>query len=255
MLICFCKIPLAPDPADLWIAPRKTKTMKNIEAETARLAGLHIDLNQKLRSGNMTLDQFEWWLNQPKNTREALMTGEKPSEKTARATESTEKFGLLVDLGIITVPDDYVHESRLAKFDKENRKKFYCYNEAITDKNYPNPTRILKPGDQLRVRAFKQSASGTTTSEERMAFLETQKAVHTGAQGASLVFEQKRDQLPKGKWYASFDEKDCLWKDADGNHRVPDVDCSSDGIFGFDLGYFGSVWDDDDAFLCFCDIQ
>ncbi len=88
-----------------------------------------------------------------------------------------------------------------------------------------------------------------------MAFLATQKAIHTGAQGASLVFDQKRDQLPKGKWYASFDEKHRLWKDAHGNHGVPDVDASSDGDFWFGLGYFEDVWDVDDAFLCFCDIE
>jgi hypothetical protein len=88
-----------------------------------------------------------------------------------------------------------------------------------------------------------------------MVFLATQKAIHTGAQGASLVFEQKRGELPKGKWYASFDEKDRLWKDADGYHRVPYVNAYSDGDFDFNLGYFGPVWHGNNAFLCFCDIE
>ena len=167
----------------------------------------------------------------------------------------SEKFTLLLDLGIITVPDDYVHEEQLKTFGKQNRKKFYYYNDEITDKNFPNPTRVLKPGDKLRVRAFKQVVGGTTTSEERMAFLATQKAIHTGAQGASLVFDQKRDQLPKGKWYASFDEKDRLWADADGDHGVPGVHCISDGAFEFSLGSFVNVWDDGTAFLCFCDVE
>lgn len=38
--------------------------MKNIEAETAKLAGLQIDLLQKVRSGKITLKEFEDFLNQ-----------------------------------------------------------------------------------------------------------------------------------------------------------------------------------------------
>lgn len=166
-----------------------------------------------------------------------------------------EKFGFLADLGIITVPKDYVHETRLATFLKQNRKKFYGVNDNITDVNFSNPSRILKPGDQFRVRAFKQIVDGTTTSEERLAFLATQRAVLTGEQGASLVLEEKRDQLPKGYWYSSFDEKERLWKDADGLHRVPYVDAFSGGGFDFGLGYFEGVWNDFDALLCFCDVE
>ena len=182
------------------------------------------------------------------NVLQAIVSG---SVEPALKNEPAEKFALLVDLGIITVPDDYVHDKRLTTFGKQNRKKFYYYNAEITDKNFPNPTRVLKPGDKLRVRAFKQVVGGTTTSKERMAFLATQKATHTGAQGASLVFEQKRDELPKGKWYASFDEPERLWKDAGGRHRVPFVGAYSDGDFEFDLDYFENVWIDYDAFLCF----
>ena len=89
------------------------------------------------------------------------------------------RFELLADLGVITVPDDYVHEKQLGLFEKKNRKKFYFYNDAITDTNFSNPTRILKPGDKLWVRAFKQIVSGSTTSEERMTFLATKKAIHS----------------------------------------------------------------------------
>ena len=78
----------------------------------------------------------------------------------------------------------------------------------------------MKPGDRFRVRVFKQTVGGTTTSEERLAFLKSQNAVLTGAQGASLVFEEKRDQLPKGYWHTSLDENGRLWKDAGGRRRV-----------------------------------
>lgn len=166
-----------------------------------------------------------------------------------------DKFALLVDLGIITVPEGYDHATWLAKFKERNKEKFYFYNDDIADQNFPKPSRILKPGDRLRVRAYQQLVSGTTTSEERMTYLIAQGAVvFTGAQGASLVFAQKRDQLPKGKWYASFDQKECLWEDAFGVHRVPHVNAYSDGDFNFDLGHFEAVWYVDNAFLGFSDV-
>jgi hypothetical protein len=172
-----------------------------------------------------------------------------------RFSEPVEKFAMLDDLGVITVPDGYDHANQLAIFMKKNRKKFYDVNKDITDVNFSNPTRVLKSGDKLRVRVFKQVVGGITTSEERMAFLATQKAIHTGAQGASLVFEQKRDQLPRGKWYTSFDEPERLWKDSDGHHRVPYLYHHSDGDWYFYLDDFENVWDGGHCFLCFCDLD
>ncbi len=178
---------------------------------------------------------------------------DRSTEPTDPPVSETEKFALLVDLDIITVPDDYNHAKQLATFTKKNRKKFHGFNDNIIDANFPNPSRILKSGDKFRVRAFKQIVGGSTTSEERMAFLAMQKAVHVGAQGLSLVFNQKRDQLPKYRWYASFDEKDRLWTDADGGHVVPGVNVNPDGGFDWRLVHFENVWRDDFAFLCFCD--
>jgi hypothetical protein len=163
------------------------------------------------------------------------------------------KFALLCDLGVIKVTDDYDHATALKTFGEKNRKKFYYYNEALTDVNFANPTRVLKPGDKLWARAFAQVVGGTTTSIERMDFLRSQNAVFVGAQGASLVFEQKHDQLPKGKWYASFDEKERLWVDAGGDHGVPAVGAHSVGDFDFSLGRFERDWLRGRAFFCFSD--
>ena len=231
--------------------------MTTIDAGTAKLAGLQIDLLTKFRAGQMTLEHIEWFNGLSRTQRDMLSGADLTKLKQELPAEPTVKFALLVDLGIITVPDNYVHATHLASFKTKHqggKKSFYGYNNDLTDANFSNPTRILKPGDKLAVRAFKQIVPGTTTSEERMTFLATQNAVHTGAQGASLVFEQKRDQLPKGKWYASFDEKDRLWEDSDGHRRVPYVFAYSDVGFNFALGYFEDVWCDVGAFFCFCDL-
>jgi hypothetical protein len=36
---------------------------------------------------------------------------------------------------------------------------------------------------------------------------------------------------------------------------VPGVHCDSNGVFGFRLGSFESVWDGVSVFLCFCDVE
>src|SRR5207244_1674639 len=100
-----------------------------------------------------------------------LLSEAEPKNPSAQSV----KFAELADLGIITVPDDYDHATQLDKFMKANRKKFYDVNKNITDANFPNPSRVLKPGDKLRVRVFEQIVGGTTTSDECMKFLVEQK--------------------------------------------------------------------------------
>ncbi len=213
-----------------------------IGADTAKLAGLQIDMLQKFRSGHLTLAHVEWWQNLPKAERDRL----------SGATTPDPRFTLVTVLDI-TVPADYVHATQLTTFKNEHQKNCYFYNDNITDANFAKVTTPLTPGRKFKVKVWKQSVAGTTTSEERLAFLRSQKAVFTGAQGASLVFAQCRQMLQKGYWYASFDEKDSLCQDADGGHGVPHVDANSDGDFAFDLGHFEIDWHDGLCLLCFCD--
>ena len=171
----------------------------------------------------------------------------------------TEKFALLADLGTITVPEDYVHGTRLASFRAKYQdgefKRFHFYNDALTDANFPNPSRILKHSDKLSVRAFRQIAVGMTTSEERMLFLQTEGAVFTGAQGASLVWEQKCKELPKGYWYSSFNKNERLSEVADGHHMVPDIGAGVDGTYHFHVGHLNLDQGVGVALLCFCEVE
>lgn len=161
-----------------------------------------------------------------------------------------ERFELLNTFSI-TVPQGYSHATRLDSFGEKHRKESYYYDDAITDKNYSQATTKLEPGRKLKVKVFQ--IKGRVTSLDCMAHLRSQKAALVGAQGASLVYEQKKDELPVNRWSVSFDEKDALWVDATGYHRVPHVDRHSDGGFEFDLGRFEGNWDGDHCLLCFCD--
>ena len=87
-----------------------------------------------------------------------------------------------------------------------------------------------------------------------MNFLAKQNAILVGGQGVTLLQENKADEFPVGKWTVSFDQKDALWTDSVGDHRVPFVDRYSDGDWTFFLGDFEGDWYADDCLLCFCDL-
>ena len=131
----------------------------------------------------------------------------------------------------IIVPEDYDHATHLDAFKRERGKEFYYYNDAITDENFGKASIKITPGRKFKVEVFQ--ITKTMSSEACLKFLAEQGAILTGAQGASLVYEQAKDKLPKGRWHVSFDKKDCLWVDSGGRHRVPFVDACSDGDFKF----------------------
>jgi len=165
------------------------------------------------------------------------------------------RFRLFADLGILTVPEEYEHATQLETFQKNHRIHLQGYNCDMNDVNFSRPSRILKPGDRFSVRAYKQIASGTVTSEECLAFLETLNSHYVGAQGATLVFEQKRDQLPKGVHYLFMDERNHLWIDNGGSIRVPKVQVGIHGDFCLYLDFFEDAQNDFHVLLSFCDVS
>ena len=226
-----------------------------IGADAARLAGLQIDQLQKFRSGNLSLDHLERFLNLSSEAREERFSG---GGRVVVPTAPTVKFDVLGGLGTIVVPKGFNSTSCLAEFFAKHqggqKKTFAYYNEDVTDANFVKVSTRLSAGRRLRVTAYKQIVEGTTTSVERIAYLASQgENLLVGAQGLTLVVDQTRNQLPKGKWYSSFDKKEHLWKDADGYHRVPLVDANTDGSWDWDLGRFEKVWDQDRVFLGFRD--
>jgi len=159
-----------------------------------------------------------------------------------------EKFGLLMDLGKVRMSAD----PRLVTFTRRNRARLVFCNGGITDANFSNQSRILKPGDELGVRVFRQVVPGKTTAEERLEFCRRLEGnVFVGAQGVLPIFQQKRDKLPKGLRYNSFDNKECLWKDSSGCYGMPSLVALSRGGFNFDISCFENPLDDRDAFFSF----
>ncbi len=166
-----------------------------------------------------------------------------------KCSQQDNRFELITSFEV-TVPADYVHDTRLTTFGKANRKKFYYYNPELTDANFAK-TPALVPGKKFLVKAFQ--INGTPSSEDCLTQLRRVKATLTGAQGASLAYEQAKDKLPVSRWSLSFDEKDNL-PFVDGYHRVPHVYRDSDGDFKFYLDYFEDDWYDYCVLLAFCDL-
>jgi len=214
---------------------------KIIGADAVKLAGLQIDLLQKVRNGQRTFAHLEWFNRATKEDLDKFMS-------QGRVVDA--RFELINTFDLV-VPKGYNHATRLATFAKMHKSEFICYNSDITDKNFGKAMTKLVSGLKFKVDIFQIKTR--VGSEDCLAFLRSQKAVLTGAQGASLVYELAKNVLPANRWFASFDDKDALWKDSVGFHRVPYVYRVSDDGFEFRLGYFGAVWDGDVCLLCFRD--
>lgn len=207
------------------------------DGTTSKIPGWYITFQAALLMQAPRPDQIdqataEEWSGNQGNLKKVLADVLIPP-KEEKPTAPVEKFEVLVDLGVITVPDDYM------------------INPVFCGMNFSNPSRVLKPGDKLRVEACRQIVPGTTTSKERMAYLERCEGgnVYLGAQGIELVIEQKIGQLPRDYWYGSFDREENLPEDSGGRRRVPFVSVHSDGDWNRNLGYLGNDWTDDSAFF------
>lgn len=159
------------------------------------------------------------------------------------------KFSLLADFGTVEVPYGYVHSTAPGKFAEIDAEYSNYFNPASIAANL-NPSRMLKPGERLRVQAFKQTGSSETSKVDRMDFLHNQGAIYTGVRGAILVFEQKRQLLPEHSFFVSFDELECRLKVAGGCLLTYVCARGVQQLVG-DLNSFGMPWTTYNNFLCF----
>lgn len=166
-----------------------------------------------------------------------------------------QRFGPAIKEFEFTVPANYKHDSQLDTFAKKTKKlsTTHYFNNALTSSNFAKATNKLEPGKTYKVKIF--PILSQVSSEDCMTFLEKQNAILVGGQGITLLQDHKAGKFPVGKYTVSFDQKDALWIDSDGYHRVPSVHRSSDSARKFSLGYFENDWSDDDyCLLCFCDL-
>jgi hypothetical protein len=145
---------------------------------------------------------------------------------------------------IITVPDDYDHDTQISTSEgRRSNENFYLYCGGIKDENYSKTTDRLVPGKSYEVKLLKINE---VMPEDCLTFLINKKAMLVGAQGLSLVWYLKKDELPKDrKKIISLDNKDALWSETGRWHMIPLVRWESAYFWCFDTdvfeasGYYG----------------
>jgi len=165
--------------------------------------------------------------------------------------ETDDKRFQLVKTFKLTVPHDYVHETQLTTFSEKHCHEFISPHIKITDQKFANASTRLLPGKKYLVKIFQ--ITQRVSSTYCLSFLKKQQAIFTGAQGISLVWEQKKEMLPTNKFTVSFDEKKALWLDNVGHYRVPGINLTADNRASFSSGNFGMPWDNI-CLLCFCEL-
>lgn len=218
-----------------------------IEAETARLAGLQIDLLHKVRKGQVTLDQVEWLLNLRKDVRERL--------KRSVISKPNPLF-TLVDAFELVVPVNYHHDIQLRAFRKSHTRQKFGYNDAVNDNDCAQVTTKLEPSQKYVIKIF-QMKEPIASPEGCMEVLQEEGIIFTGAQGLSLVYEKSRAYIEADCRYFSFDRKDALpkWHATPKWHAdcpgVPYIAIRKDESF-FSLYPFDDVIRNGDRVVCFC---
>lgn len=184
-------------------------------------------------SGCFQTDDLEYIMNH----------GPQEWKEKARKQLAIQKFSPLKSFSL-TVPKEYNHNTQLGTLKSKD-------NDDVTDKNFKNTTQRLVPGKTYKVKIV--NICSRATSEECLDVYTREKAILVGTQGLSLVYQLKREEFSVGKWTISFDEEKALWKDTVGDRWVPVVHRDSDGVYKFDLGYFGGDWDGTYCLILFCD--
>ncbi len=161
------------------------------------------------------------------------------------AIEVSSSFEKLAEFQLI-VPEKFL----IKTFRKKHKKGFSYFDPNLIDKNF-NPSQPLLPG--VTKTALIYRLKKRKTSDECLAFISSQNGQLPNAQGLAIAWEQEKANFPKGFWVIGFDQKENLWEDSDGNHRVPNLYQNSDGDAEFNLGFFGIVWDGDCCVLFFRD--
>jgi hypothetical protein len=159
-------------------------------------------------------------------------------------------FDVIADLGDIVVPAGYSHPTWLRTFKQAHFKDIPIYNHEIRDEYFSHPGWLLMPGDVLNVKVILGQGEQPITSEDYIDFLVGQRSVFPGAQGVALVWEQKRDKLPRGKWCLSLDKKTNLSVNMKKKwHRMTRISADS-----FCLAAFEGEWDEQFPALCFTEV-
>lgn len=172
----------------------------------------------------------------------------KKGEKAMTVKDARPDPRFVVKSFYVMVPDDYNHSTCFKSFRKEHHKEFSSYNFTTTDKHFSGVTTKLVGGQSFRVDVVRVNVE--MPYQDCLAYLENQGVILVGAQGASLIWKQKREELPLRR-SISLDKRDALHKDSNGHHKIPSIRRYSDGHFDWFLSRFEYPCREGYHLLCF----
>jgi len=230
------------------------KSTPLINMNDSRLVARGYDLGLKIAANTVnvfTVDDLEYWEANLGKIKEALARGFALENIPALVpVVATPAFSQLNEFELV-VPADYQHDGYLGRLRKDHDRDLTYFHSAMTDKNYSRPTRIIKPGERFLIKLV--AVLRQVSSEECQRVYREHVAYYTGAQGAGLLYQHKRGELPVGKFTLSFDEEERL-PVVVGYHSVPDVYRHSAEHFELGLGSIEKPWHDDFVLALFCDL-
>lgn len=153
------------------------------------------------------------------------------SEVKAQFGEAITEFELLC-------PPSFNHDTQIdvslkkAKISRTVDRVEPC----LTSANFAKASAKLIPSGSYLVKII--PITETVTSQQCLEYLKKQNAIPVGLHGLTLVFELKKDKLPKDRWIVSFAPKEELYVDKDGNHVVPYVHTFQEGEHSFEAESF-----------------
>ncbi|HEY5587765.1 MAG TPA: hypothetical protein VIK86_02280 [Candidatus Paceibacterota bacterium] len=116
------------------------------------------------------------------------------------------EFKILIDLGIITVPDDYVDETCISDFSKKFHREVFVAN-LVSDENLKESCGIkINPGDRFHVYIYEFVTDYLSVSSNNIRnFLKKNGFVLLESKGVALAYSQKSELIPKSRdYYYSF---------------------------------------------------
>jgi len=162
------------------------------------------------------------------------------------------RFGSVIAEFEFIVPADYMHDSQIDNFVKNQKKTTHNYfSRGWTSADFAKATYKLVPGKTYIVKII--SVLTLVSSKECLDFLAKQNAILVGGQGLTLLSENYAYKFPIEKWTVSLDKEDALYEGSDGDRWMPRACASVDDSISFMLGSFENYLSDDSCLLCFYD--
>jgi hypothetical protein len=215
---------------------------------------LFAEANDRYRRGDVGLpDDLQIFLSYTDQERAGFIRDSVRDKRNLLPPE--EKFEVRKDgdLGVIEVPPHYGHGQLV-----DELKHKYQGNSVITGLEPLNPawfsrsSCVLRVGERYHVEVVTQKEEGLTTWTERLKYLKERGAVHPGAHGLLLVFDQKRHMLPvqRERWFTVIDVEEHLYM-SNRQLYVLVMEKEEAGTYKLCVSPVNRAISENTAFLCF----